>query len=491
MNFKNWKEKEMSVVDLLLDPLNPRIPPSDEQLDQRSLIADLVFHDKVFDLAKSIVDNGYFPVELLIVIKDNDKYYVVEGNRRLAALRLLVNPSSAPTNQVKKFAALSSRIDIESVKKVKVIIAPSREAATPIIMSRHTKVQIESWEPLMKAKYYRQLLKGGMTEEGLSGQYGVPPQDIVNALKLYEMYQIACSLDLPDDVGGIVRNPRDFPATTLQRFYDNQFVQDFLGIEFNEQDKLTGRINVDEFKKGFGKIVSDIARGAVTTRHINKREDAKKYLNSFAAQDAPDKTKKGWFDSDTLINPTDARKGVDIKKEPVKEKQKRSYKQKGLFPGSLPCEIENQRINKIFKELRKLSVEDYPNAIALLFRSLFEMCLYHYFQKTGELTVLIQKERERREKKHQSISRDWQPPMSLMIKHLISDDCKLLNDPSIIKVLEIFISSSDAFFSKDSLDTFVHSKYYNPTEPMLRHYWGQLEDLMRLILKEPKTSRSN
>jgi hypothetical protein len=79
IDYSKWKEDEPSVINLQLDPNNPRIPDSGQELCQRDLIADLLENDKVYDLAKSIVNNGYYPVESLIVVKEKSKTYVLEG----------------------------------------------------------------------------------------------------------------------------------------------------------------------------------------------------------------------------------------------------------------------------------------------------------------------------------------------------------------------------------------------------------------------------
>ena len=69
MDYSTWEEKNISVNNVLLDPRNPRIPPTIEPFDQRSLLAELILHDKVHDLAQNIANNGYYPVESLIVVK--------------------------------------------------------------------------------------------------------------------------------------------------------------------------------------------------------------------------------------------------------------------------------------------------------------------------------------------------------------------------------------------------------------------------------------
>lgn len=81
MDYTTWEEKYISVNSILLDPNNPRIPPAGEPFNQRSLLAELVWHDKIHELAQNIAQNGYYPVESLIVVKDDSKMVVVEGNR--------------------------------------------------------------------------------------------------------------------------------------------------------------------------------------------------------------------------------------------------------------------------------------------------------------------------------------------------------------------------------------------------------------------------
>ncbi|MDP2091628.1 MAG: hypothetical protein Q8K17_01390, partial [Pseudohongiella sp.] len=154
VNYNDWKTKDIAVTSLLLDPLNPRIPEADENLSQRKLIEFLLEHDKVYDLAKEIVDKGYFPTEALIGVEIGNKKYILEGNRRLAALKLLINPDGAPASLKKKFITLSERADLSVVKKVKVVLAPSREAAAPMLLAKHTGLQVRGWSRIMQAKFY-------------------------------------------------------------------------------------------------------------------------------------------------------------------------------------------------------------------------------------------------------------------------------------------------------------------------------------------------
>jgi hypothetical protein len=485
MDYTTWEERNISVNNILLDSNNPRIPPADKPFNQRSLLAELVQHDKIYELAQNIAQNGYYPVESLIVVKENGKIVVIEGNRRLAALKLLIAPEAAPENQISKFQALSNKIDKTTIKKVKVVIAPNREATVPILMSRHTHVQIERWDTLMQATFYNNFVKLSVTVEDVSRDYNVPKSKIIEAIRLHRMYKIACSLDLPEEELRIVQNPREFDATTLKRFYERPVSQEFLGIELSsEVADVIGVIDENEFKKGYKKVVTDIATGKQDSRSLGTTKQIKKYIDSIPEENRPDQSKKGSFTSDTIL------KG--IKEETVKIYAKGVSAKKlkrpptGLIPNSISCEVNNQRINNIFSELRTLPVGRYPNATAVLLRSLLEMSLCHYLSITGDLNVIIHDEKDKRRKKNQSLEKDWQPSLKRMLNHLLDPKCTIIkNNPNQLKVLKKFILQREELFSHDSLNFFVHNQYYPPNDEMLRGFWGQLEGLFQIILVEP------
>ena len=88
----------LPVEDLLLDAQNPRLARGTEQEcpSQFELIKVLWTQMAVDELVLSIAANGYFPEERLFVIpavpaEEGGKYIVLEGNRRLAAVRILLD----------------------------------------------------------------------------------------------------------------------------------------------------------------------------------------------------------------------------------------------------------------------------------------------------------------------------------------------------------------------------------------------------------------
>lgn len=87
--------KWMDQSKLHFDANNPRIKhgPADQekQLSQREIIGILWREFAVDEVALSIAANGYFPHEPLFATREGTRLVVIEGNRRLAAIRILLS----------------------------------------------------------------------------------------------------------------------------------------------------------------------------------------------------------------------------------------------------------------------------------------------------------------------------------------------------------------------------------------------------------------
>ena len=94
-------QKSIEVKNLLINTENPRFAPVK---DQQSAI-DTMLIDKrsnLKNLAKDIAEKGLNPGELLYVTKENKKYIVLEGNRRLTAIKLITDPQLVRNNAKNK-----------------------------------------------------------------------------------------------------------------------------------------------------------------------------------------------------------------------------------------------------------------------------------------------------------------------------------------------------------------------------------------------------
>lgn len=95
--------EKISISNLKLDLLNPRLPKSKQGTDENTVIEFLLLEAATLELMEAIGENDFFAGEMLLVIPDlanEGKYIVVEGNRRLTAVLLLNNPELATVKKV-------------------------------------------------------------------------------------------------------------------------------------------------------------------------------------------------------------------------------------------------------------------------------------------------------------------------------------------------------------------------------------------------------
>jgi len=71
-----------------------------------------------------------------------------------------------------------------------------------------------------------------MTIDDVAKHYGISRSDVVNAIKLHTLYQVACTLDIPDDILNQIRNPRRFNMSTLERLANSS--------TFRFRNRITG-----------------------------------------------------------------------------------------------------------------------------------------------------------------------------------------------------------------------------------------------------------
>lgn len=142
---------------LHLDPYNARLPEEIQGSSEDVLVRFIAITYDAIKVAKSIVRFGYFPSEPLIVVDQKDgTYLVIEGNRRLVALRILANPSLADDlDEAAEWRELAQGTELPD--KVPVVIADDRRAVAPIIGYRHIS-GIEPWEPYEKARFITNLV---------------------------------------------------------------------------------------------------------------------------------------------------------------------------------------------------------------------------------------------------------------------------------------------------------------------------------------------
>src|SRR6266699_3787779 len=89
--------KKVSTDNVLFDPQNPRLG-NDDTTNQAKLQAILMGEPHFANLLiESFLENGFIEYEPLVVRQSGNHYVVIEGNRRLAAVKhILSHPDRYP-----------------------------------------------------------------------------------------------------------------------------------------------------------------------------------------------------------------------------------------------------------------------------------------------------------------------------------------------------------------------------------------------------------
>lgn len=240
------KAESVELKDLYLDPENPRLP-SNVGRSQLEMLSYLAKYTSIEDLMNAIAENDYFAGEPLIAFQKDDRYYVVEGNRRLTALKLITDPHiiSSPSGRV---------LDISQNAKHKpnnipVILVSSREAAIPYLGYRHI-TGVKQWEPLAKARYIRSVLTTVNPNlpfndrlKEVANIVGNRRDHIRRNLEALNVYEV---IEKNDFFGIESLNETNIKFAVLSTALSDERFGEFIGLESGTESAITEPETLDE-----------------------------------------------------------------------------------------------------------------------------------------------------------------------------------------------------------------------------------------------------
>ena len=154
MENTKYRFEDIPIEKLRLDDYNPRLPKSFHGQLEPKIIEYMLLEASTLELMQSIGENGFFPGEQLLVVQQDDAYLVVEGNRRLTAVKLLSN-SDLATVQKKKVAQVHAEAKSRPTV-VPCLIFDNRETILKYLGFRHI-TGTKSWKLLEKGRYLYEL----------------------------------------------------------------------------------------------------------------------------------------------------------------------------------------------------------------------------------------------------------------------------------------------------------------------------------------------
>lgn len=227
----------MQIVDiephkLKLDRRNPRFGLSEASSETEALKFLLETAD-LKELWNSIAERGFEKFEPLVATEEGNELIVLEGNRRLAAVKLLLDPSllekEAPRRRVPSIPAEK----LETCRKLPVVIVKDREAAAGYIGFKHVNGPAR-WSSLAKARFgvqFYQDMDGRLTPQqrmqSLTNQLGDSRGVILRLLVAYKIVQQSSELG-HFDVLNVIDGSIEF--SHLYTLINNPDSREFIGL---------------------------------------------------------------------------------------------------------------------------------------------------------------------------------------------------------------------------------------------------------------------
>jgi hypothetical protein len=232
------KIEYIPVDELHLDPRNPRLREDQHGLSPEDLLTVMTDWG-LEEIAASVVENGFWAHEALLVVRerlepkaDQMSSVVVEGNRRLAAVKLLrAAYDGKPLNtKWKRLASDLTAAAFEKLKELPTIEADERSDVDSFLGFRHV-TGIKQWEPHEKAAFIAKLVDGGLSYEEVMRRIGSKTPTVRQnyvAFKLFRQLE-----ELEDVAVEKVRNKFSVLFLSLRA----SGTQEYLGIDLNAAPK--------------------------------------------------------------------------------------------------------------------------------------------------------------------------------------------------------------------------------------------------------------
>jgi len=439
--------KSIKLTDILVNTDNYRFSPV---TGQREAIERMVEDqgDKLFNLAEHIMVHGLNPndkIQVALSGHDKSKFNVLEGNRRIVALKILHNPDSldfdGQASLKKRFKKLHENHKSKIVSDIECTVYDDPSEADQWIKLKHTGanegIGTVEWDKHQKERF----------EEKVEGKSSIAFQ----AVKL-----LHASPDVPRE---IKERLADLKITNLDRLISDPAVRDTLGLEISN-GQLQSEVDKKEVVKGLTKIAKDLLDPKFDVKDIYTKEDRKKYLESFPKSSKPDLKKaiKRWQVGDTS--------GIPPYRPGPKKGTKRE--RKALIPRTCIMTINNPKVEAIYNELQKLHVEEFKNSVAVMFRVFVELSIDCY-REAHKLSNTPSSSKS---------GTDLQQKFFQVINHL--ETAKII-DTGISQGIRTSIKEKNGIFGVDAWHGYVHNNRFSPIPQNLMTMWDNMQEFMERV----------
>lgn len=441
---------------IYLDPENPR---HETLPDEPSIIKHLVAKEGVRPLAKDIAEaGGTSPIDLIALVqhpKVKNAYVVVEGNRRICALKLLQDADKAGNEKDKRYFANLAQNMRHAIHKVSAIVFDSRESAQRWFALRHEGEQdgvgTKAWNSDQKTRF-------SVRTQGKN-----PNAQALLVLDYARQYALLSAQEIGE-----------LSITTVTRYLSNPVVRHALGLaDGNTLDIL---VPDAEFERALQRFLRDAlspqTTGVTSRTTATQRQAYAATLNregvaatTFDGARHTPRTGGAPSPLPALTPASPALLGTAPPPEagvPApggrdnRNPDKRSY----VIPPSFKTHIKHKQLKRLYDELKAINATVHSFAATYLLRTVIENGIAAYLKSKN-----VTPKRELHEKYKQ------------LVKHLESEGM----DRELKFLRTIAQNGRDDPNSPDTMGHYIHGGATPPANYAIR-YWDNMETVMALVL---------
>ncbi len=415
MAYVQFPIDEVSVEDLVLDVSNYRFPV--DQPSEGAAMNYLFAADGVMEVARIILRDGYIDNELPLVVEETNGLVILEGNRRLSALRALLDPSLVPSFQT-ELERLLRRYAPEVAdlpKVIRVMRFPDRESAAPVLARLHIGESKKAWSLDEQAKFVLAQLTDGVTVEALKEQLPAI-KDVVRLVRMGRVREMLRGVPFSDRSLADFATGDQLAMSSFEYAYRNSEIQRVIGIAFDDAGQLATTPSTPAHIAALTRLLRGFQAGELNTRRGLRpgTDDFRRLLADMRgdstgdvagpptqggeesadldppseggaqAEDGPHDVGGGQREpsADTALASEDASglgDGTKPGRGPNNPATKKSLDLTGIDETQLPVTLKHR-----VRELRRIDVLQFPAGAAMLMRSVLESAIKeHYAIRTG------------------------------------------------------------------------------------------------------------
>ncbi len=425
---------EHPVSSLLLDESNPRF--DGEASSQREAVNKLLLESpqKLLRLAEDIAaQTAINPTELPVIVEEDGGLVVVEGNRRLAALKLLRKPDLADDPALERRFAKIAQGGV-GPDGVYCFQAGDRESARHWIELRHTGendgIGVVGWEAWQSNNFRRR--RGSQADRA-------------------DIFCAAVEADFPDesDLLADIATVRRERLTTLGRLVGDPAVRESFGFDF-VNDGVEFHFDREHILEGVLKIFGDLA-GEVGVSQIKSKAHRATYIKDAAKADAlPRREQRRETPRQPGIGDTDGGSppaGAPAVDGTGESKRRSMPREETAIFKNLRLRHVDLRTSKFLEQAQRIDLASSPAIAAVALRVVIELVVTEAVVKLG-----LGSESDKLRRK-----------IGLVLKHLDPDIADASKRDK--ELAQAWIRSQDATsgVAVQAMNAFVHDVMAHPT----------------------------